>query len=249
MLAPAALGALEPKEHAELVAHLRTCASCRAALGRLMSAAEALPIAVEEREPSSELRERLRAKVGASAKPAGPVEPLGAPANDAPIPLSYEPIEEPRERVSRMPGRVTWLMAAAALLLLGVIGGVVLDRTVFSDAPPDNVREIALSSPSGLELSGARLVYLEEEGIVRFEGASLPEPPEGQVYQAWLIGDAESLPTPAGVVDPETGELAMAADPERYSTFAVTMEPGPLGSAEPTSDPVIVGELAETSTS
>ncbi len=253
MLAPAALGALDPEEHARLVAHLRTCASCRATLGRLMSAVEALPVSVEEREPSADLRERLRVRVGASAPRADARGSEPPPASDAAgdglIPLRFEPIDEPETTVRRFPVRGAWLVAAAAMLLLGLLGGVVLDRTVFSDDTPSDAREIALSSPSGMELGGARLVYNENEGIVRFEGSSLPDPPDGKVYQAWLIKGDDTPPTPVGVIDAETGEFATAADPGRYSTFAVTVEPGPLGSAGPTSDPVIVGQLSESATS
>jgi anti-sigma-K factor RskA len=253
MLAPAALGALESDEHARLVAHLRTCATCRATLGRLMSAVEALPVSVEVREPSTDLRERLRAQVGASAPRANAAPPDASAAtdedDDAPIPLHFVPVEETEEPVRRFPARAVWLVSAAAMLLLGLLGGVVLDRTVFRDGTSSESREIALSSPSGMELEGVRLVYDEGEGIVRFEGVSLPAPPEGKVYQAWLIEDGDTPPTPVGVIDPETGEFATAAGTGRYATFAVTVEPGPIGSAAPTSDPVIVGQLTETSPS
>lgn len=251
LLAPAALGALSPEEHAQIVAHLRTCASCRATLGRLLSAVEALPASVEQREPSADLRERLRSRVGASAPRAGgiaPTSPTSDASGDAPIPLLFEPIDEPGSSARRFSARAAWLVAAAAALLLGLLGGVVLDRTVFGDGTSSDAREIALSSPSGMELGNARLVYNEDDGIVRFEGAGLPDPPEGKVYQAWLIKGEGTPPTPVGVVDPETGEFATAAEPGRYATFAVTVEPGPLGSAGPTSDPVVVGQLSQPST-
>lgn len=258
LLASAAVGALRPDEHAALAAHLRTCASCREMFGRLLSAADALPFTVQEQTPSMAVRERLFAQVTSASATGGQATstlPSAHPADvdpdgDTPVPLRLQPVRDAPDTISegrRRRSGMLWAMAIAATLLLGLAGGIAIDRFVI-DSNTDSAQEIALESPTGLEIDSARLEYLDAAGVVRFAGPDLPQPPEGQVYQVWLIAGDDSPPTPVGTIDPATGEFATTADLERYAVFAVTVEPAPLGSAEPTTDPVIVAELPEPTT-
>jgi hypothetical protein len=248
MLSAAALGTLDRDEHTNLMEHLRTCAVCRAQLGGLVFAAESLPLAVEARAPSDELRARLRAQVtGGHAPLEAPSEQAPAQARGAPVLLPLDPRHRSKEVRGRGGGFPFWLAAAAAMLLVGLLGGVLIDRLLLDRDDSDRVQVLALHSPTGLEIEGSQLVYLEDEGIIRFYGPDLPAPPEDQVYQVWLIAGDDQPPTPVGVIDPVTGEFATTADPQRYAVFAVTVEPGPLGSSAPTSEPVIVAELPEPS--
>jgi hypothetical protein len=245
MLAPGALGALTMEEHRELTEHLRSCASCRSTFGRLLSTTDTLALTVEDRAPSNALRERLRSQVASSSRSADSAGP--ASPRDEPIPLRIEPAAPPDASRRQGVAKAGWLAAAAAMLFLGLLGGVLIDRLFLDTDDPAGIRELALQSPTGLELEGARLVYLPDEGIVRFTGPELPPPPDDQVYQVWLIAGDDEPPTPVGVIDPVTGDFATAADTERFGVFAVTIEPGPLGSSSPTTDPVIVAELPEPS--
>lgn len=239
LLAAAALGAVTAAEHERLRRHMRTCATCRAAYSRLLSAADALPLMVEEREPSTALRERLRAQVGAPARPAAPPVPPGEP-DIVPLPQVPEPVVLPPPRARRIaPG---WIMIAAAMLLIGLVAGALLGRYLIADDGEPDGQEIAMESPAGLALDDATLTWLPEEGVLRFSAPELPAPPEGQVYQVWLIAGEDQPPTPVGTVD-AAGRFATTVDRDRFGTFAITVEPGPLGSPAPTSDPVIVAEL------
>lgn len=249
LIAAAALGALTAEEHDRLRRHMRTCAACREAYGRLLAAADALPLTVEEREPPAALRERLRAQVAPMVRPAP--ERAEAPP-DAPelpdeideiIPLRAEPpppavFTRPSRRIA--PG---WIAIAAAMLVIGLVAGGLVGRYLLADETEPAERQVALQSPTGMELEDASLTLLPEENVLRFSAPNLPAPPEGQVYQVWLIAGDDQPPTPVGVVDPATGQFATTIDQDRYGTFAVTVEPGPLGSAEPTTDPVIVASL------
>ena len=48
-------------------------------------------------------------------------------------------------------------------------------------------------------------------------------------------------PVPAGVFDNATAQHAIAADRSQFNTLAITMEPGPMGTAAPTSESRLVG--------
>lgn len=250
LLAPAALGALTREDHVALTAHLRTCSSCRASLGRLLSTTDTIALTVVERAPSDALRDRLWAQVATAEPPeSAPLPPLTTATDaEAPIPLRAEPPAVSTRAHTHERGRALWILAVAATLLLGLVGGVAVDRLLLDGDGQDEVREIAMESPAGLSLDDARLEYFEDPGIIRFSAGDIPNPPEGQVYQVWLIAGNDAPPTPIGVIDPATGEFATTADLDRFGIFAVTVEPGPLGSAAPTTDPVIVAELPEPET-
>lgn len=250
LLAAAALGALTPDEHAALRAHLRTCPSCRATYAGLLTVADTLPLAVEERSPSVEARHRLQAQVEQDLRQRPPernVPPIPPPA---PVPHPAQGEEHASQRTGKVRSfRPAWLVAVAAMLLVGLIGGIAIDRFLLDDGEEDagQTETIALQYPGDLELEDANLTYLPEQQLLHFTADNLPTPPEGNVYQVWLIeGDS---PRPVGVVNQETGDFATTVDRERYGTFAITVEPGPLGSAQPTSDPIIVGQLQQNQNS
>ncbi|MDQ4044100.1 MAG: anti-sigma factor [Chloroflexota bacterium] len=252
MLAPAALGALSPEEHDALRVHLQGCDSCRETLARLVSAVDALALTVPERAPSPEMRSRLRARIERAPHDVKMLPHARSPEHDREhrIPLRPEPsAETPALMPQKRRASSLWIATVAAVLLLGFVAGVVVERMLLKGDDAIDGREIALQFPTGLEIDDAQLEYFEEQEIVRFAASDLPELAEGQVYQAWLIADEEAPPTPVGVIDVATGELATAADPDRFSVFAVTVEQGPLGSTSPTTDPVIVADLSAAATS
>lgn len=241
LLAAAALGALTPDEHAALRAHLQKCPSCRSAYGRLVSVADALPLAVEERSPSASLRARLQSQVAVDAR-----ERQRETPPPVPLPVSAAPASQARSaRRNVLPFRVGWAVAAAALLLLGIVGGVAVDRLLLGDDEPEDTQSIALQFPTDVQVENADLTYLPNQQILQFSAPNLPNPPPGNVYQVWLI-EGET-PRPVGVVDSDTGEFVTTVDPDRYDAFAITVEPGPLGSPGPTSDPIIVAPLESES--
>ena len=98
--------------------------------------------------------------------------------------------------------------------------------------------ELTLSTP--IPDLGAELTYDEDAQIFTLQTENMPAAPEGQVYQVWLI-DTECRPQPMGVMADPT--FAVAADRDNYTAFAITVEPGPIGSAGPTTPPFFVAPL------
>jgi anti-sigma-K factor RskA len=83
-------------------------------------------------------------------------------------------------------------------------------------------------------LEGDRAVLMVED---------MPPLPEGKTYQIWVI-DNDGVPKPSGLFEPSGDTLAAVVEHpvERTDMVAVTVEPEG-GSAEPTSDPLLVAEV------
>ena len=250
LLGAYALGAVDPDERRRVEAHLAECPACRAELAELRAAASALPLLVAERVPSPALRNRLIAQVQAEAQPPAaqplamtaprPAPPPGALSpQQAPIPLKLTPV---RRRPHRP--RATTVWAAAAILLLVFAAAMVvwnldLRHRLDSQAQPTRTVAVQFAQPA----SGARasLIYLPDQQVMLLNVANMPQLPDGEVYQVWLV-DANG-PVPVGTFHPGNAQIAIAANPAAYQALAVTPEPGPLGSPKPTGAKVITAPL------
>jgi anti-sigma-K factor RskA len=204
------LGAMAVAEREAFEEHLSTCATCRAEVDELRPAAEALPMASPLLAPPPELKDRIMAEVEREAAL------LGAAGAGADRPPRTE-----RRRFGWLGG---WRLApvAAALLVAGVLIGS-------SVSDPDTATYTFQGQDARLEVEGdsARLV-----------AEDLPAPPEGRVYEVWLMPEGSDTPEPTDVLFTPRGDgSAEAAIPsvEDVSQVLVTDEPR-AGSDEPTGE-------------
>lgn len=230
------LGTLSPGDAAWMEAHVRDCPRCQEEIAPLMAAVQALPFGAPE--PDVPMPGDLWGRIERSVSDAKPAEPDFIPLSSQPLPAS--PGTAPRRWGAR-----EWL-AIAAVALVSLLGGTLLGQALpqflrGDDAESEQVIAVQFTDPD-VTASG-ELRYLPDEQVFVLEITGLPELPEGQVYQAWLIDG--SAPVPVGVVDTATGELASAGNRDAYQTFALTVEQGPLGNPAPTSDPVMVASLQD----
>ncbi|MEV6432949.1 anti-sigma factor [Nocardia sp. NPDC051463] len=145
------------------------------------------------------------------------------------------------------------LLAAAVVLIIAmVVGGVVLVNRVSSNEPdavtaqlidqqPDvTIRSTPVAGGGTLRVhSSARL----SAAAVSFDG--VPELPSDRDYQLWLVPPAGQPPRSAAVVDRSSAQgtvLVTRFDP--VDALAMTVEPAG-GSAQPTTTPIVVLELAQ----
>ena len=224
------LGTLPAADAAWMQVHIARCARCQAELGELLPAAQALPLAAPE--PPVTLSDTVWYRIEQAILADNAAGQTRAPA---PVPLRRE---EPARGLS---GR-QWLLVAA-LMLLSLIGGTVLGQVLPRIGEEDEGREIAIQITDPSISATGELRYLPDEQVFILNVKGMPEPPPGHVYQAWLISDG--TPVPAGVMNPALGEFASAGSPDAFQTFAVTIEPGPLGNDAPTTEPVLVAQLDE----
>lgn len=214
-LAAYMLGALEPREAAELERHLEGCERCREEMRWLEPAVHSLPESVERQEPSRQLRQSLMAEVRADARPA--------------------------ERPERVRSR-RWLLkpavgfAVAALLVAGVVGYEVgRDGGDAGGGASTVVREI----------NGMTVKMIQEGEGGRLELAGVPQPPEDKVFEAWVERDGEVEAVPALIVPDRHGHAETTiADMEGVETVMVTVEPRG-GSEVPTGKTVMAMEVPQ----
>lgn len=272
----AALGILMQEEHAELMAHLQTCAECREDLAEMRDVVGVLPLSLDDALPSPALRDRIQMLVEQDASASTTVDtpgwgdaprdeptPLdaGAEQEDVPapeptparalrrrrlelpadtddfVPLPVEMVRQPHRR----PPAVLWGVAALLVVVVAVIAGALLGRAFLADngGQADEGEQIALQFTTPVPDASAQLTYFADRQLLVLKTENMPPPPANHVYQVWLIGGTG--PVPVGTM--QDGGYATVADISRYQTFAITVEPGPLGSDQPTTEPIVVAPL------
>lgn len=246
LLGAAAFGTLTAEEAVGLRDYLATSDAARSELAQLRVIAGDLALLADEREPSPGLRGRIEqvvraaphteqqeAVIPAVAAEHGGVRPLEFSAQPAPTPIE------------KAPGWRNYVWAAAASLLIAVLAGVLLDR-IFLQATDDDLESretiaFELNLPTPVADLSAELTYDPDRQLFVLETGNMPEAPDGQIYQVWLI-DETAIATPVGVM--LDSSFAVAANRDDYAAFAITVEPGPIGSPAPTTEPFFVADLA-----
>ncbi len=246
LLGAAAFGTLSAAEASELEGHLATSAAARAELAELRLIAGGLALLSEPARPSIDLRNRIEHVVMADMAwmrptPIGNAHGANGDANSGIVPLSTVPVAGAKQPT---PLWRPYVWAAAAALALAVLSGIALDRLGLNDADSAIERETIafdLNLPTPIPNLSAELVYDPDDQLFILETENMPPAPADSVYQVWLIQDG--VPEPVGVMNQST--FAVPAARDAYQAFAITVEPGPLGSEGPTTDPFFVAPLID----
>jgi len=233
LLGAYALDALTAPEAADVSDHLKTCAEHRQSAEELRRTVSLLSLAVDEREPSPQLRDRIMTSINSA-----PREPLPAAAPG--------PVLVPIRRAPRLPRwappRALVAMAAGVLLALGI--GSLAGYRIGQTNSPTNGHPVAYQFKGGLlaPTAQASLVYLPDRQQAVLAVNGLPPLDPGHVYEMWLV-DSHGLPSDEGVTTAHDGKITvqMDADLSKYREFAITIEPGERQT--PTSQPVLRGSL------
>jgi hypothetical protein len=206
-------------EREDFEEHLSTCATCRQEVDELRPAAEALPMASPLMTPPPALKDRIMAEVEREA------ELLGAAGAGADRPARTE-----RRRHGSWLGGWRLAPVAAGLLVAGVLAGTTLGG-------PETATYAFEGQDARLEVEGdqARLVA---------EG--LPAPPEGRVYEVWLMPEGSDTPRPTDVLFTPRGDgSAVAAIPSVEDVSQVLVTDEPLGGRdEPSGELLMSAELS-----
>lgn len=232
-----AVGALDGDELVAFRDHLPGCAICGPALREFRIVTAQLPLTIDPDAgpaPSAGLRARILAAVAEDAAR----EPAAA-APPPPIPF-------------RAPRRLPQAYAAAAVLLLafglGLLGwNLALQRELTEARAERDRAQQALAvtryqlaaTTAGQQING-EVVYLRDRQQAVLVVNGLPALQAGQVYQLWLVKDG-AAPVPQTVFLTQT--TGIQANLAEYQLLAITIEPGPRGSAAPTTPILVTGAL------
>jgi hypothetical protein len=219
------LGALSDLERQAFESHLHGCAECRDDVELLRHTVDALPRSVEQFEPPPSLRKALLAEVGE----VGEVEERGPS-------LISRLLSAP----ARLRPTLAWA-GAAAVLVIGVLGGFGLARAVSGD----DVHTISAQAGKGtLARAGGALTLTgkgEMGAILRVNG--LPQPAGTDVYQAWVQRDGSVTPEPTFEVGEDgRGAVAVPDDLSGADAVLITREKRG-GSSAPTGAPLLRVDL------
>ena len=102
-----------------------------------------------------------------------------------------------------------------------------------------------LAGHQGMSGAHATVIDLKSDGLALVDFRGLPPVASGHVYEVWLIRTGGS-PEPAAVFVPDSNGAKVVLVNHSlagYAVMAVTDEPGPDGSAAPTQQPQLYGNL------
>lgn len=219
-----ALDALDRDDQLAVREHLASCRRHDRELADFQTVTSSLPLAADERESPAHLRSRLLAafdtEVSAQTAPGG--AGVSSTGERKVVPLVRRPA-------------FGWLAAAA--LFVAVIGLSVWNVVLQTDDGGEGGWTVS-ADLTGEGVDG-HFWYLDRNQLAVVSIDSMPSPGPARVYQAWGIYDG--APVSLGVL-PDEETVAMKADLEGASTFAITEEPAG-GSDQPSGDPVATADL------
>ena len=252
-----ALDALTPDEKALVDGHLAACNEDHSEFAALGSVAPALATLADPIGAPAALKRRV---LEAYAQEHG--RPTATLRLDVPAAVTRS-LPAARD-ASRRPASswLGWAAAALAVVLVAVVGVYGLNARQQADAANARAAEMA-RAVAALSQPGAQVAYLRGSGAAATvsgfvavpPGApgymvltNVPAAPAGKTYQAWFI--AGGKPTSAGTMAPGADGNVVAGGMEPVpgtAVIAVTVEPSG-GSDQPTTAPIIVGNVGTSST-
>ncbi len=244
-----ALGALDARDRERFLAHLPGCATCQELLRGYRQVTASLPWALDPREASPGLRERILT-IAADNPPSAAGPAATAPVQDGQF------RQAPSSPLSRLAPRWALSLAALFAVTLGLgYWNFRLQEQVRQQAAILRTQQQALSAVARSEerwtLAGtpeapgaaATLVRPPDGSPPYLLTANLPSLPPDRTVQAWVI--AGGPPTPAGLLDPAAQGTALGHLESQFSPgdiVAITIEPRG-GSPSPTGPIVVSGQV------
>jgi anti-sigma-K factor RskA len=229
LLGAYALEALPEDDMLRVQQHLLTCAEHRASAAELRRTTLLLPLTVEDREPSPDLRTRIIELV--KATPAQPAAPRARGVTVVP--------RRPIARLTTWAARSSrFAVAAAVALALGIAGLIGYQLGQAGQAQVTYAFQGDATAAPGAE---ARLVYFKDRKQAVVAATGLPRLTSGQVYEMWLIKNG--VPVDKGISSSPGGDIGaqISGDLAQFQQFAITIEPGEQ--QLPTTKPILVGNL------
>ncbi len=249
------IGALPPEEGREVAAHLDACPGCRELESRTREASQLLRLGVDQIEPSSELRARIRAL----AMEGEPIR-LAAPAPSSRLRPLFDWLSPQPVRLAAAVAVVPILLSAwLAFQMMELRSELQSTETALTNSWQNSqtaadimgkalARGGAMANVSGTEMApGAwgMLYYApaEQEGVLVVRG--LPELSRGHVYQCWLMNGEQRMNAGTFYRESDGRAVVVIKSPmplDAVDAVGVTEEPHG-GSVEPHGDRYMWGRI------
>lgn len=232
-----ALDALSDQERAAVDRHIAAAApdERKAFNDRVRQARETLAVSfTAEEEPASDLFGRIMAQLPSQQEAAPPVPDALAAARQ-------------RRKERRGSGSMrNWIIgvAAAAALALGGVG--IGAYNAYQSDPLNQVLQAQDLRKASVNVTGggtANLAISPSKNALVVTMDGVPAPPEGKVYQMWLIPKDGSAPVSKGLMDAEAlSKPAVVDGIQTAASLGITVEPLG-GSGSPSTRPVAEATL------
>jgi anti-sigma-K factor RskA len=222
------LGAMPEGERRRYEAHLAECEICRDEVDDLRPAAAVLPVASPPMAPPAALKQRIMVEVEREAA----LLAEAGPSADRP----------PRRRRRPLLGGWRLAPAAAAVLAAGVLAGFAIGGLGGEDGPQTYAVTVDRA-----QAPDARAELHVDDGEAMLVAEGLPTPPEGRVYQVWIMHPDSPDPEPTSALFlPRSDGSAAAAVPGSLTNMEavlVTHEPSG-GSRTPSQRPLLSAPMS-----
>jgi anti-sigma-K factor RskA len=239
LVAPYVLDACDGEERETIAAHIEACESCRALARHLQPVAAALLLASQEASAPDRLRSKILGLAASSFRQAVRSEPESGRAPAGP---------RWRRRIvapARFRPRASVVAIAALAMGFVALAGWNVDlnaRVRQLSQPPAQHRLIGTGPMVG---TGGTATVLTLYGYTLVDLDGMPRPPQGKVYELWLI-KADGQPQAARVFTPDRhgrAQIVLMGTLGGVRALAVTVEQGPDGVAAPTQHPHLSGPV------
>jgi anti-sigma-K factor RskA len=268
LVAAYAIDALEPEARVLVEVHLTSCTECQAELADLQRVSALLAQTIEPVAPPPALKARTIARATAQTSPSAvPARSDARSDVSAPLPKTTRGPSWLALAASLLVtvglGAYAWSLRQELSSLrqqfATVSAGYENVRAQLIEARRDSVRLTrivdVLRDPAVMRIdlrgveraAGAQgNAFVSRANGVLFQVSGLPALPAGRIYQLWVITPKQA-PVSGGVFSVDaTGaaSLSMPMPPAAVGTrvVAVTEEAGPAGAAQPTSQPILLGQ-------
>lgn len=226
-----ALGTLPDDRIDDFLAHLAGCPICQAELERAQQLLDAMVDAIPATDPPPALRARVLAGVKAEAA-------LSRAADES---QDRTRTNGKQRRIG--PAVLVGAVAAVAIAAIAVLGLRDDDGTTQPSSPSTRTITGTVTEAGGG--TRARAQVITRASISRLELTSLAAPPQGQVYQVWVVrtgGQATATGELFSVSRSGNTTVSLPALGDDVEQVIVTAEP-PRGSPTPTLPAVAVVSL------
>jgi anti-sigma-K factor RskA len=130
-------------------------------------------------------------------------------------------------------------------LAAGLLAGSAIGRNSTPPAPPQVVH-FSLQGHGSLSGVTATVTDIKSDGIALVSFTGLPAPPDGKVYELWLITPSNQADASGVFLPDSNGQRVLVIERplSGFKVMAVTVETGPDGVQSPTQQPQIYGAIA-----